>query len=182
MSQSYSSSPRSAHVVRASLPRALRRLLVVSGCLFFALLTLSYYLRWERIEPNKLSQSVSQWRNRLGHLSSYSSESQHRSPKPKAAFVALVRERNLDGMLQTMQDLQLTFNDHPDHGYDYVRHLLPVPKPDLILSSALGFSLGRAFHGLVQRPCEVIFVSDSNQATGPFWYRPQGRLGYPFPY
>lgn len=55
-------------------------------------------------------------------------------------------------------------------------------KPDLILSSALDFSLGRAFHGLVQRPYEVIFVSDSNQATGPFWYRPQGRLGYPFPY
>lgn len=44
----------------------------------------------------------------------------HRSPKPRAAFVSLVRESNLDMMLTTIRDLQWVFNDDAETAYDYV--------------------------------------------------------------
>lgn len=44
----------------------------------------------------------------------------NRTAKPRAAFVALVRERQLDGLLSAMRDIQWAFNDDLDNGYDYV--------------------------------------------------------------
>lgn len=44
----------------------------------------------------------------------------NRTEKPRAAFVALVRERQLHGLLKTMRDLQTAFNDQPDNSYKYI--------------------------------------------------------------
>ncbi|PWN33815.1 nucleotide-diphospho-sugar transferase, partial [Meira miltonrushii] len=44
----------------------------------------------------------------------------NRTAKPKAAFVALVRERQLHGLMMTMRDLQITFNEQPDNNYKYI--------------------------------------------------------------
>jgi hypothetical protein len=41
-----------------------------------------------------------------------------RSPKPRAAFVTLIRERQLSEILPVIRDIQYTFND--EHGYSYV--------------------------------------------------------------
>lgn len=43
------------------------------------------------------------------------------SPKPRAAIYALVRNRELSGLLQTMRDMESNFNDHPSTRYPYVR-------------------------------------------------------------
>ena len=44
-----------------------------------------------------------------------------RAAKPRAAFVVLVRERQLNGLLSTLRDIQWAFNDDAEHGYDFVR-------------------------------------------------------------
>lgn len=40
--------------------------------------------------------------------------------KPKAAFFALVRNKELSGLLSTIHDIETYFNDHPLHHYPYV--------------------------------------------------------------
>lgn len=44
----------------------------------------------------------------------------NRSAKPRAAFVILIRERQLGEILPSIRDIQWAFNNDPEHGYDYV--------------------------------------------------------------
>jgi hypothetical protein len=44
----------------------------------------------------------------------------NRSARPRAAFVSLVRERNLADLLPSLRDIQWAFNDDLEHGYDFV--------------------------------------------------------------
>lgn len=43
------------------------------------------------------------------------------SKRPNAVIYALVRNRELGSLLETMQDLERNFNAHPDTQYPYVR-------------------------------------------------------------
>ncbi|UZJ55179.1 hypothetical protein CBS101457_004499 [Exobasidium rhododendri] len=44
----------------------------------------------------------------------------NRSTKPRAAFVSLIRERNLNELLSSLRDIQWAFNDDLEHGYDFI--------------------------------------------------------------
>jgi alpha 1,2-mannosyltransferase len=131
---------------------ALRKLLplIAIGCFVLFFVWPSSDLR-SRIDLSSSSASLS-WKSFKPHERSPPAD---RTPKPRAAFVALVRERNLDGLLNTMRDVQWAFNDDPASGYDYV-FLSEVPFTDWFKEHVNNFLIGapsrpKVHYGLVDK-------------------------------
>ena len=53
-----------------------------------------------------------------------SNSNPRRIARPRAAFVVLVRDRQLGELLPSIRDIQWAFNDDPEHCYSYVRRFL----------------------------------------------------------
>lgn len=68
--------------------------------------------------PDRLHNSFEKEVKRISKSDLASGRNANRTAKPRAAFVVLIRERQLSEILPTLRDIQWAFND--DHAYDYV--------------------------------------------------------------
>ncbi|WFD49070.1 hypothetical protein GLX27_003748 [Malassezia furfur] len=70
------------------------------------------------------------------------------SQKPNAAIYALVRNRELGSLLETMQDMERNFNAHPDTQYPYV-FLNDEPFTDRFMRHVRAATRARVYFGQV---------------------------------
>jgi hypothetical protein len=89
--------------------KLVKRVAIVAAFLLFA-----FYLFAKTFNPRRALSTKPQGQGQIDRINP------NRTPKPRAKFVILVRERELADLLPSIRDLQWAFNDDLEHGYDYV--------------------------------------------------------------
>jgi hypothetical protein len=106
-----------------------------------------------------------------------------RSSKPRAEFMVLVREKQLQDLLASLRDLQWAFNDDLEHGYDYVSvppFFFPPCAPERELSyvpiSCFTYSASRS--SFLKRPLRLTFKTRSMHSSQRDPRSPRQPLGW----